>query len=119
MMAGEAPIETAQRKATEEASLLHLAGERFRYIGAYSTCFALREQPPSQNGLHSVNLTYQIELTPSETEQLNLSPDEYDRWQWWSRDVIKQLLDTQTALDQVLMQIIHDLDKPLQQNGYV
>jgi ADP-ribose pyrophosphatase YjhB (NUDIX family) len=82
MVAGEAPLDTACRKAREEAGLGELSPERFRWVGVYSTCFAQRRQPPEHHGSHSVNLTYAVELTWVERQHLTLTPEEYRDWQW-------------------------------------
>jgi ADP-ribose pyrophosphatase YjhB (NUDIX family) len=110
MVAGENPIETAQRKAAEEAQLKDLAIERFQYIGVYSTSFAFREQAPSHHGSHSVNLTYQVMLSKPETHLLQLTSSEYDSdYQWVQLDQISQLTDASDPLDQALLQVVQDL----------
>lgn len=111
IMAGESPLDAARRKATEEAQLTDLSPERFRYIGAYSTCFARRDQEPINNGSHSINLTYQVDLSDMEKEQLVLSPAEYDsEWQWVGFNQVKHLLETGKALDRCLLQIVQNLE---------
>lgn len=109
MIAGEDPIATAKRKACQEAQLAPLDADRFRYIGVYSTCFATRHQAPKHHGSHSLNLTYQIELTVPEKENVSLRSDEYDTWQWIDLDDVKSLLKFDEALDQALLSVISDL----------
>jgi len=110
MVAGESPIETAQRKASEEAQLHHLATERFQYVGVYSTSFALREQAPIHHGSHSVNLTYQVTLSEPETHLLQLTSSEYDsHYQWIQLSQISELIDASSPLDQALLQMVQDL----------
>lgn len=110
MVAGETPIESAQRKASEEAQLHHLTAERFQYIGVYSTSFAFREQPPMHHGSHSVNLTYQVALSEPETQLLQLTSNEYDsNYQWVQLQQISELTDVNSPLDQALLQISQDL----------
>jgi ADP-ribose pyrophosphatase YjhB (NUDIX family) len=114
MIAGENPVETASRKAREEARLAHLAWERFIYVGVYSTCFALREQPPMENGSHSVNLTYQIVLTDSERQDLQLTQGEYESdGRWVELDQVSNFLQPDSnvdhALDRALLQVIGDI----------
>ena len=111
MTAGEAPKATARRKAQQEAQLAVLDTSRFRYIGVYSTCFAVRSQAPQQHGSHSLNITYQVELTASEKEQLRLRSDEYDTWKWVNVDEVKALLDTNEAMDQALLEIVEALKR--------
>jgi ADP-ribose pyrophosphatase YjhB (NUDIX family) len=109
MAAGEAPKATARRKAQQEAQLANLETSRLQYVGVYSTCFAVRHQPPQHHGSHSVNITYQIELTLQEKEQLRLRSDEYDVWQWFSVEEAKALLDTSEAMDHALLKIVESL----------
>ena len=111
MAAGEAPTATATRKAWQEAQLADVAADRFQYIGVYSTCFAVRHQAPQQHGSHSLNLTYRIELTAKEKEQLKLRSDEYDTWQWVSLSEVVSWLNPNHALDQALLRVIHDLQR--------
>ena len=109
MVAGENPLQTAQRKALEEARL-SLTAERFRYLAAYSTCFARRQQPPVQHGSHSVNLTYCVQLTGDEKQQIRLKQEEYEAdWTWIKLDVVSQLLDSDAAIDRALLAIIQDV----------
>jgi ADP-ribose pyrophosphatase YjhB (NUDIX family) len=109
MIAGENPLQTAQRKALEEARL-NLTPERFRYLAAYSTCFARRQQPPIQHGSHSVNLTYCIELTETEKQQVRLKQEEYEaNWAWVELDAVSQLLASRSEIDRALLRLIHDV----------
>jgi 8-oxo-dGTP pyrophosphatase MutT (NUDIX family) len=112
MAAGEAPIAAALRKASEEAQL-HLSDDRLRYIGVYSTCFATRHQPPQQNGLHSLNVTYHIELTETEQAAIVLDSEEYSDWRWVENGEIASMLASDEAkndaMDQALLQVIRDL----------
>jgi ADP-ribose pyrophosphatase YjhB (NUDIX family) len=110
MVAGETPIESAQRKSSEEAQLHHLTAERFQYIGVYSTSFAFREQAPIHHGSHSVNLTYQVTLSQPETQLLQLTSSEYDsNYQWVNLDQIGKLINPNSPLDQALLRIVQDL----------
>ncbi|MDX2240764.1 MAG: NUDIX hydrolase [Leptolyngbyaceae cyanobacterium bins.302] len=110
MVAGESPIESAQRKASEEAGLGNLEGDRFQLIGVYSTSFAFREQEPIHHGSHSVNLTYQVELTETEKQDLKLISTEYEAsYQWINLDQVTQLIDPEDSLDQALLAIVHDV----------
>lgn len=109
MVAGEEPKATAMRKAHQEAQLANLDADRFRCIGVYSTCFAVRRQSPKHNGSHSLNVTYQIELTSAEKEQLRLRSDEYDTWQWMKRSEVEGLLNPHDELDRALLTIVHAL----------
>jgi ADP-ribose pyrophosphatase YjhB (NUDIX family) len=108
MRAGESPLAAAHRKLLEEVAL-DIPPDRLQYIGVYSTCFATRQQPPQQNGLHSLNLTYQVELTSSEKNKLELSSTEYERGEWMTIDRIHKLLNPEVVMDQALLQIVQDL----------
>lgn len=111
MIAGEDPLITAQRKAFEEAGL-SLSRDRFHYVGVYSTCFALREQEPRHHGSHTVNLTYQVKLTPDEQASLQLSTQEYEtHHQWVDLEQVEGYLDTDDRIDQALLHIIQDIQR--------
>lgn len=110
MVAGESPVEAVCRKAAEEAGLDGITPDRCRYIGAYSTCFALRHQLPIEHGLHSLNLTYQIELQAAEQPQVRLDADEYETWQWIDRSAAAALLNPDHPIDQALLTVICNLD---------
>jgi ADP-ribose pyrophosphatase YjhB (NUDIX family) len=107
MAAGESPLAAAHRKLLEEVGL-DIAPDRLFYIGVYSTCFSTRQQPPQQNGLHSLNLTYQVELTADEKAALSLSAAEYLEGEWMSDDRIIGILDGAIVMDQALLQVIRD-----------
>lgn len=109
MVAGEDPRDTARRKAHQEAQLANLDAARLRCIGVFSTCFARRQQPPQHHGSHSLNVTYQIELTLAEKDQVSLRPDEYDTWQWVDVDRVKGQLKPDDAMDQALLAIVANL----------
>jgi ADP-ribose pyrophosphatase YjhB (NUDIX family) len=108
MVAGESPLDTATRKLAEEAHLFPVAPERFRYVGVYSTCFAQRQQEPVQHGSHSVNLTFQVELTPDEAGRLSLNEEYAPGWKWVNIEDVGLLL-TDTVMDQALRQVIADI----------
>lgn len=105
MIAGESPLQTAQRKAKEEAGLA-IAEDRFQYLGVYSTCFAYRQQAPQERGLHSLNITYRVKLTATEKQQLQLDRQEYSEWQWCSpAQTLSQLNPTQ-GMNQALLDLL-------------
>jgi ADP-ribose pyrophosphatase YjhB (NUDIX family) len=110
MIAGESPPSAACRKIWEEGAL-QVHSDRFQFIGVYSTCFAQRQQPPQNHGSHSLNITYQIELSAVEKTQLKLSSTEYQAGEWMQLDVIHSLLSEQIAMDSALLQILKDLQK--------
>ncbi len=84
MIHGESPIEAVQRKLKEEAGLGNVAGDRLQFIGVFSTRFSQRGQPPTDHGLHSINLTYRLELTETEAKGIVLDEREYGRSKWWT-----------------------------------
>lgn len=112
MAAGEDPKQTAMRKAAQEANLQDLAASRFQCIGVYSTCFSLRQQKPEHHGSHSLNVTYQIELTAAERQQLALQSSEYDHWCWVDRDRVEELLNPKDEFDAFLLRVLQDLPSP-------
>lgn len=110
MVAGESPLETAQRKAWEEAGLEALASDRFQFIGVYSTSFAFRAQAPIHHGSHSVNLTYLVELNATEQQALQLVNTEYDAdYRWVDLDQVIELINPDDSFDQALLTIVHDV----------
>jgi ADP-ribose pyrophosphatase YjhB (NUDIX family) len=110
MITGESPLETAQRKALEEVQLTDLLPKRFKFIGVYSTCFAFRAQKPFENGAHTVNLTYQAELTDAEKSRLITNPKKPDsEWKWVGFNAIGQLLEPNNPIDQCLINIVQNL----------
>lgn len=110
MVAGESPITAAQRKAAEEAQLMNLNVDRFQWIGAYSTCFAMRAQEPRQHGSHTVNLTYMVQLTDREQAQVQLSQAEYNsNYRWLAISEVERILDSRDPIDLALQAIVHDL----------
>lgn len=105
MIAGESPLQAAQRKAEQEAALV-LTDDRFEYVGTYSTCFAQRQQAPQERGLHSLNITYQVRLTVPEKAVLHLDTKEYDRWQWCTPADVLLLVNPTKALNQALLNLV-------------
>lgn len=108
MIAGEAPKQTAIRKVLRELSL-QIDASRLQYVGVYSTCFAFRHQAPQHHGSHTLNLTYQTELTPLEQETIELHPDEHEIWQWVEMSEVSHWLDRHQEMDRALLQVIQDL----------
>lgn len=105
MIAGESPLQTAERKAQQEAGLI-ISSERYQYLGIYSTCFAHRQQPPQDQGLHSLNITYQVSVTKAEKHQIQLDPEEYEDWRWCTlADVLPQI-DAAQGMNQALLNLL-------------
>ena len=111
MTHGESPIEAVQRKLKEEAGLRYIAVDRLEFVGVFSTRFAQRGQPPTDHGLHSINLTYRLELTDDEAEGIILDEREYGRSQWWNRNEIADVLNRAIVMDQALQQILVQAQK--------
>ncbi|MBD3881840.1 NUDIX hydrolase [Phormidium tenue FACHB-886] len=109
MTAGEPPVQAAIRKAAEEANLKMLSPDRFQLIGVYSTCFASRSQPPQRHGLHSLNITYQIELSEFEKDAIDLDPSEYEAWEWVELEQVGDRLETWEPMDEALLQVLKSL----------
>jgi 8-oxo-dGTP pyrophosphatase MutT (NUDIX family) len=108
MTAGENPEAAICRQVANETKLTGLQPDRFTFIGVYSTCFAFRHQPPSHHGSHTLNLTYQIELTAAEKAQIHLQADEHATWSWVNFDRLSSLLDGNQVMDRALLQILQD-----------
>lgn len=110
MQAGESPVRAAQRKVLEDISLAGIAAERFRYVGTFSTQFARRQQPPQENGLHTLNLTYHLTVSPEEIRQIQLCDQEYAESQWVANEVIGNYLLDNLVMHQVVLQAIQALN---------
>lgn len=109
MTAGEEPVQAAVRKAAEEANLKLLSPDRFQLIGVYSTCFASRSQPPQHHGLHSLNITYKIELSEFEKNRIDLDPSEYVTWEWVELEQVGNRLESRDPMDEALLQVLKSL----------
>lgn len=105
MIAGESPLQAAQRKAEQEAGLA-IAEDRFRCMGIYSTCFAHRQQPPQDQGLHSLNINYQVALSAIEKTQISLDIDEYDEWRWCTHAEVLAMVDSEIVINQALLKLL-------------
>ena len=106
MIHGESPIKAVQRKLKEEAGLEEIGGDRLEFIGVFSTRFGTRGQPPTDHGLHSINLTYRLELTEQEAIGIVLDQREYGRSQWWTWSTIQEELQSNIPMDQALTQLL-------------
>jgi ADP-ribose pyrophosphatase YjhB (NUDIX family) len=109
MQLGESPITSAQRKVYEDANLQAIAAERFQYIGTHSTQFARRQQSPQENGLHTLNLTYHLTVSPEEMRQIQLNPAEYAEGKWVAEQAIASYLGDERVMHQALWQVIQSL----------
>ncbi|MEM0981303.1 MAG: NUDIX hydrolase [Cyanobacteria bacterium P01_H01_bin.58] len=112
MMAGESPLAAVQRKVNEEAGLI-ITSDRFQFLGAYSTCFAQRSQPPQEHGLHSLNLTYWVPVSTAERQAIVLTAKEYADYHWFTPTDIRNTLqgasrDGLTVMDACLQQVLRD-----------
>jgi ADP-ribose pyrophosphatase YjhB (NUDIX family) len=107
MTAGETPEQAAIRKATEEANL-ELLPDRLQFIGVYSTCFATRFQAPQHHGLHSLNLTYRVELAAAEKGAIALDRSEYSAWEWVDLAQVGDRLEANDGIDEALLQVLKD-----------
>ena len=108
MTAGERPEQAAIRKAAEEASL-EISPDRLQWIGVYSTCFATRFQAPQQHGLHSLNLTYRVELDTAEKNAIVLDRSEYCAWEWIELERVSDRLEADDGMDEALLHVLHSL----------
>lgn len=112
MMAGESPLAAVQRKVREEAGL-RITGDRYQFLGVYSTRFAQRSQPPQEQGLHSVNLTYWVEVSTAEQAAIVLTPQEYADYRWFTPTAIHTILqgasrETLAVMDACLQRVLRD-----------
>lgn len=112
MMAGESPLVAVQRKVSEEAGLT-IDSDRYQFLGAYSTCFAQRSQPPQEHGLHSLNLTYWIQVSTAEQQAISLTATEYADYRWFSPTDIRNTLqgasrEALAVMDGCLQRVLQD-----------
>lgn len=106
MQTGESPLQAVIRKIDQETNLGRVASDRLQFMNVYSTCFTKRKQQPQDHGLHSLNLIYRLELTPNEFNSLQLTPLEYEAWEWVASSEIHQFVGDYTILDQALLEIL-------------
>ncbi len=107
MNPGETPPDAAARKLWEEAHV-KVPSKRLQYLGVYSTVFKKRNEPPFNNGSHTINLTYLLDVTEKEKQSLHLDEHEYESSQWFTFAELK-IMKKKTHLHPVLQTIIDDL----------
>lgn len=112
MFPGESPQQTARRKAQEEAGITIDPAQLFP-IGTYSTVFAERSQPPTTDGLHSVNVTFGVTVTAAQADQIRLSQDEYADYRWVRSDQFAAIIQPDEPMDRALKQIWQDCDRAI------
>lgn len=108
MFPGESPEITARRKARDEANVI-ISDDQLVPIGVYSTMLGRRSQPPVEEGLHSVNLTYAVMLRDDQIDDIKLHNEEYAEHRWMRRSELPYLIDPKKPMDCALMQVWKDL----------
>lgn len=109
MVAGESPQAAALRKLKQDVHLEGVEATRLHKVGVYSTCFAKRHQAPQENGSHTLNITYQLELTAEELEKLVWNPAEYRNGQWVDRNQVAPIFDRLEIMERALLRVLQDL----------
>lgn len=107
---GESQVESAERHFRRDTKL-ELPAARFNFIGAYSTVFAVRNEPPYENGSHTDNFTFAVLLTAPEIAAIKLDPREYEgenAWLWFFPTEIMRGAEAR-AMHPELRQIVKDL----------
>jgi|GEM_PF-1425844 len=112
MFPGESPQQAACRKAQEEAGIA-IDPAQLVPIGIYSTVFAERSQPPTTEGLHSVNVTFGAIVTAEQAAQIRLSQDEYSDYRWVRSDEFAAIVQPMEPMDRALLQIWQDGDRAI------
>ncbi|OGH69088.1 MAG: hypothetical protein A2754_01780 [Candidatus Magasanikbacteria bacterium RIFCSPHIGHO2_01_FULL_47_8] len=82
MLPGESPTEAASRKLAQDTGIT-IAPGAFVFLGVSSTVFVVRNEPPQENGSHTVNLTYGVELSDEHLSNLRLDAHEYEVQAKW------------------------------------
>jgi len=116
IIAGESPLQAAQRKTEQEAGL-KISEDRYRYIGIYSTCFAHRQQAPQNRGLHSLNITYEVPIDKTEKAQICLDSTEYDSWQWCTHAEALSQIDPTQGMNQALLDLLQRVHQQHELSG--
>ena len=85
---GEREDEACAKHVARDAGLA-IRPDRFLYLDRLQSVFAWRQEPPQENGSHTCNFTYAIQLTHEEATQIRLSPAEYDDRRWFTADDVE------------------------------
>ena len=93
MIAGENPVEAAKRRLFEEAKLDIADISRFKFFNVYSAYYPIRHQAPRENGAHTINITYTVEITPEEKEKFDLTKSEYASSEWIEINKVMEFLE--------------------------
>jgi len=88
MTTGESFEKAAARNMKRELGLT-ISPERFAYLGTYSFVWAMRRQPPAENGSHTVSIT--MTLLINEKEAAAIKPnEEYEELKWWDPELVAE-----------------------------
>ena len=87
MAPGESPYETASRVLRKEFGFdLGLELDRLKFLCVNSSVFALREQPPKENGRHCLVIVFSLEIKSNEF--LLSQTGKYREFGWFPRSEI-------------------------------
>jgi ADP-ribose pyrophosphatase YjhB (NUDIX family) len=101
MISGENPLDSLKRKLFEETTL-NIEPYRFIFFGIYSTNFYMRQQIPQDNGTHTLNPTFYVEITEEEKNKIKLINKEYKDYRWVKLDEIDKIIDKKDYLTNIL-----------------
>ncbi len=88
MRPGESFEEAAARNVKRELGL-EISTERFSCLGLYSFVWAIRRQPPVENGSHTISVTMTLAVTDSEKAEVHPN-EEYEEMKWWDPKLVAQ-----------------------------
>ena len=108
MIAGESPIICAKRKLLKDVGFDLIDESRLQYFNTYSTYFNIRHQEPKNNGSHTVNITYLLELSQDELSELVFDKYEYADYVILPKNDVKKFLESKNE-DEYITTIINDL----------
>lgn len=88
---GETWVQSAQRHLLCDTEL-DIELHRFHHVGVYSTVFARRQEAPCENGTHTNNFTYAVQVTATEIAQIKFRLAEYadGSAQWLTADEVER-----------------------------
>jgi ADP-ribose pyrophosphatase YjhB (NUDIX family) len=104
MRPGESFEEAAVRNIKRELGLI-IAPERFSYLGTYSFVWAIRRQPPVENGSHCVSITMTLKVTDEEAALIKPS-EEYTETRWWDLKLVAEDLQFLSPIRQYAREIL-------------
>lgn len=108
LIAGESPEEAARRKLFQESELQINDLSRFKFLEVYSAYYSIRQQPPQENGSHTINFTFVLKINEEEKNKITLTKAEYQDFRWVNIDEVMDFLKKENE-DIYIKTIINDV----------